>query len=84
MSGEGLPLVGKLLGHRRHRTTAIYAHLDDEALQDAAARAADVIARAMGYQVAPPPPPDDNLTPEEGSTDVRPATEDRATNWTAI
>ena len=27
MSGEGLPLVGRLLGHRRHRTTAGYAHL---------------------------------------------------------
>ena len=29
MSGENLPLVGKLLGHRRHRTTASYAHLAD-------------------------------------------------------
>ena len=29
MSGENLPLVGKLLGHRRHRTTAGYAHLAD-------------------------------------------------------
>ncbi len=29
MAGENLPLVGKLLGHRRHRTTAGYAHLGD-------------------------------------------------------
>ena len=29
MSGENLPLVGELLGHRRHRTTAGYAHLAD-------------------------------------------------------
>ncbi len=26
MSGENLPLVGKLLGHRRHRATAGHAH----------------------------------------------------------
>ena len=35
MAGENLPLVGKLLGHRRHRTTAGYAHLDDAHLVDA-------------------------------------------------
>ena len=29
MSGENLPQVGKLLGHRRHRTTTGYAHLAD-------------------------------------------------------
>ena len=29
MLGETLPLVGKLLGHRRHETTAGYAHLED-------------------------------------------------------
>ena len=32
MAGEGLPLVGRLLGHRRHRTTAGYAHLADSHL----------------------------------------------------
>ena len=36
MAGENLPLVGKLLGHRRHRTTAGYAHLDDAHLVEAA------------------------------------------------
>ncbi|MDE0004211.1 MAG: hypothetical protein OXQ29_16095 [Rhodospirillaceae bacterium] len=30
MAGEGLPLVGRLLGHSRHRTTAGYAHLSGE------------------------------------------------------
>ena len=29
MSAENLPLVGKLLGHRRHRTTGGHAHLAD-------------------------------------------------------
>ena len=57
MNGVGLPTVGRLLGHRRRSTTAIYAHLDDTALQDAAAKAAAVIARAMGYRAEPPPLP---------------------------
>ena len=47
IDGVGLTAVGKLLGHRKRTTTAIYAHLDDAALRDAAAQAA-VIARAMG------------------------------------
>ena len=49
INGVGLPTVGRLLGHRNRRTTAIYAHLDDTALQDAAARTARVIAEAMGF-----------------------------------
>ena len=57
MNGVGLTAVGKLLGHRKRTTTAIYAHLDDAALRDAAAQAATVIARAMGYRAAPPTPP---------------------------
>ena len=47
--GVGLPTVGRLLGHRNRRTTAIYAHLDDAALRDAAAQTALVIAEAMGF-----------------------------------
>ncbi len=54
MNGVGLTTVGKLLGHRRRGTTAIYAHLDDAALQEAATQAAAVIARAMGYQSGAP------------------------------
>ena len=38
MSGENLSLVGRLLGHRRHRTTAGYAHLADSHLVEAAER----------------------------------------------
>ena len=55
MNGVGLTTVGRLLGHRKRETTAIYAHLDDAALRDAAAQAAAVIARAMGYRAEPPP-----------------------------
>ena len=47
MSGENLPLVGKLLGHRRHRTTAGYAHLADEHLVEAAEQVGSLIADAM-------------------------------------
>ena len=47
MVGETLPLVGKLLGHRRHRTTAGYAHLADAYLVEAAERIDRVIADAM-------------------------------------
>ena len=59
MNGVGLTTVGRLLGHRQRETTAIYAHLDDGALRDAAARAAAVIARAMGYRAVPPPLPEE-------------------------
>ena len=47
MSGENLPLVGKLLGHRRHRTTAGYAHLADGHLVEAAEKVGSIIAAAM-------------------------------------
>ena len=36
MSGENLPLVGQLLGHRRQETTAGYANLADDHLVEAA------------------------------------------------
>ena len=47
MAGENLPLIGKLLGHRRHRTTAGYAHLSDTHLAEAAEKVGSVIAAAM-------------------------------------
>ncbi|MCY4003050.1 MAG: tyrosine-type recombinase/integrase [Rhodospirillales bacterium] len=47
MSGEGLSQVGKLLGHRRHRTTANYAHLADAHLVTAAEKVGHIVARAM-------------------------------------
>ena len=45
MSGENPPLVGKLLGHRWHRTTAGHAHL-----VEAAERVVEIIGQAMGMQ----------------------------------
>ena len=53
MSGENLPLVGKLLGHRRHRTTAGYAHLADAHLVEAAERVGTLLAQTMGYGAEP-------------------------------
>ncbi len=47
MSGENLPLIGKLLGHRRHRTTAGYAHLADGDFVEAAEKVGNAIAAAM-------------------------------------
>ena len=47
MAGENLPLVGKILGHRRHRTTAAYAHVADAHLVAAAEKVGAVIAEAM-------------------------------------
>ena len=55
MSGENLPLVGKLLGHRRHETTAGYAHLADGHLVETAEKVGSLIAEAMGLDNAPPP-----------------------------
>ena len=47
MSGEGLSQIGKLLGHRRHRTTAGYAHLADAHIVEAAEKVGNIIAKAM-------------------------------------
>ncbi len=47
MSGENLPLVGKLLGHKRHETTAGYSHLADSHLVEAAEKVGVLVARAM-------------------------------------
>ena len=47
MNGVDMVTVAKLLGHRRHRTTAGYAHLDDAHLVDAAKKVGAIIARTM-------------------------------------
>ena len=53
MAGENLPLVGKLLGHKRHRTTAGYAHLADAHLVQAAEKVGSLIAEAMSLKCGP-------------------------------
>jgi integrase len=47
-TGFGLPIIGKLLGHRDLETTARYAHLDAEPLRVAVDRIADHMASAIG------------------------------------
>ena len=56
MSGENLPLIGKLLGYRRHRTTARYAHLARQSVKTVATRIADSLADNMDT------PPGDSST----------------------
>ena len=41
--GEGLPMIGELLGHRKIDTTARYAHLARESIQASTAKVADSI-----------------------------------------
>ena len=42
--GEGLPIIGRLLGHRRVETTARYAHLARDSIKESAERIAVSIA----------------------------------------
>jgi integrase len=42
--GDGLPVIGALLGHTTPATTARYAHLLDDPLRKAVERAANAIA----------------------------------------
>ena len=52
MAGESLPLAGKLLGHRCHRTAAGYAYLADAHLVEASEKVGDVIVEAMSRAVS--------------------------------
>jgi integrase len=47
-SGQGLPMIGKLLGHSQVQTTARYAHLAGEPVREAANDVAGVIAGSLG------------------------------------
>ena len=46
--GEGLPMIGKLLGHTQVQTTARYAHLANDPVKSAANRIAGRIAEVVG------------------------------------
>ena len=46
--GEGLPMIGKLLGHSQVQTTARYAHLADDPVKTAANRISGRIAKVAG------------------------------------
>ena len=47
MGGESLPMVGKMLGHAQAQTTARYANLADDPLQNASDRLASSLKKAM-------------------------------------
>jgi integrase len=45
--GEGLPMIGKLLGHTPVQTTARYTHLANDPVKAAASKVSDFIAHAI-------------------------------------
>ncbi len=47
MSKETLPMIGWLLGHANHQSTARYAHLNDEHLLDAAQQIGDTLQNLL-------------------------------------
>ena len=47
-SGQGLPMIGKLLGHTQVQTTARYAHLAAEPVKMAADAVAQNLQQALG------------------------------------
>jgi integrase len=49
-AGLGLPIIGRLLGHKHRETTARYAHLDADPLRRASDRIGSEIAAALGEQ----------------------------------
>jgi integrase/uncharacterized protein (DUF433 family) len=56
--GEGLPMIGKLLGHTQVQTTARYAHLAADPVKAAATKIAETLAAAMGRAPPAPSPPE--------------------------
>ena len=55
--GESLSMIGELLGHRRVRTTARYAHLALDSVKTSASRVAGSIESDLLAGGAPPPVP---------------------------
>ena len=51
--GESLTMIGKLLGHTQVQTTARYAHLARDSIQNAAARVTGSIARNLTIDQVP-------------------------------
>lgn len=47
-SGQGLPMIGKLLGHTQVQTTARYAHLAADPVRTAADAVANTLSNALG------------------------------------
>ncbi len=53
--GASLPMIGKLLGHKNHQTTARYAHLSDDPLRRLSDDVGRKVARAMTGAVSDKP-----------------------------
>ena len=53
--GASLPMIGKLLGHKNHQTTARYAHLADDPLRQLSDHAGEQASRALTKYGRPPP-----------------------------
>ena len=51
-SGQGLPMIGKLLGHTQVQTTARYAHLASATVKTAASDVSAEIAASLNGQAA--------------------------------
>jgi integrase len=64
MSGVGLEVIGKLLGHSDAKTTRRYAHLADVVVRAAAEQTADQIADLMAFNMPLEPPPEPPPEPE--------------------
>ncbi len=54
--GEGLPMIGKMLGHRKVQTTARYAHLARDSVKASAARIAESLRADLVGETNPPCP----------------------------
>ena len=52
--GESLPMIGKLLGHRKVQTTARYAHLARDSVKAAAARVAESLRADLAGEADAP------------------------------
>ena len=55
--GESLPMIGKLLGHRKVQTTARYAHLARDSVKAAAARVAESLRGDLAGEADAPDSP---------------------------
>ena len=69
--GESLPMIGKLLGHTQVQTTARYAHLAREAVNNAASR----VAESFGDTLLERKPTDDcndrgDSAPDDGASPI--------------
>jgi integrase len=66
--GEGLPMIGKLLGHTQVQTTARYAHLANDPIKSAADRIAGFISgSANGNGKKGSEPPVSNVADDQSS-----------------